>query len=277
MKRLAALQQALLATLFESDPKFATENLAAYACSDWSDGLFAYQANSQALAQRALRAAYPVLAQLLGDDNFDALARRFWHTDPPRRGDLAQWGDTLAAFVAGLPQLQDEPYLPDVARLEWALHQAACAADVPFDPASFALLTQHDPAQVGLRLAPACAVLCSHWPVYSIVQAHRQPDGSLQTAAQRLQAGVAECTLLWRQGWQPQLRMLHSAEARWVQALLDGQSVLATLQHLNPAAGEAALDLTVWLPMAAQAGLLMGAFLLPPSTQRPQGAQESLA
>ena len=116
-------------------------------------GLQAYRGNAHALAERALAAAFPVTAQLLGEENFNALSRAFWHTHPPERGDMGWWGEALPEFMAGATQLQDEPYLADVGRVEWALHRAAFAADVPADHASLSLLLECDPGELRLVLA----------------------------------------------------------------------------------------------------------------------------
>ncbi|MGH6626932.1 MAG: HvfC/BufC family peptide modification chaperone, partial [Burkholderiaceae bacterium] len=121
MSPLALQQQALLAALFGAPPD-AIKLIAPLAHGAWVRGLNAYQANGHAVAGCSLRAAYPVLAQLLGEDSFEALACALWHARPPARGDLALWGEDLASFVAASAQLADEPYLADVARVEWALH-----------------------------------------------------------------------------------------------------------------------------------------------------------
>ena len=61
-------------------------------------GLKTYQANAAASALRSLQTAYPVIAQLIGDDAFEHLARDFWAQHPPTRGDLAQWGGELSGI-----------------------------------------------------------------------------------------------------------------------------------------------------------------------------------
>jgi hypothetical protein len=131
-----------------------------------------YQANGHALACNALRAAYPVLVQMLGDESFDALARALWHAHPPLRGDAAQWGGALPGWVHASETLAAEPYLADVASVEWAVHCAASAADGLADAASFALLSEHDPGDVLLVLSPGCTCVRSGWPVVSMVHAH---------------------------------------------------------------------------------------------------------
>jgi len=257
MSTLAEQQQALLAALLAHPAQDAIETIATHVTKPWARGLKAYQTNGHALAERALQAAYPVLTQLLGEDSLGDLARAFWHAQPPVYGDLARWGAGLAAFVAASEQLADEPYLADVARVEWALHHNASAADQAGDPASFSLLMQHDPAQLHMRLAPGCAVLPSAWPVVSIVNAHLEATPSLEEAGQRLRAGVTETALVWRAGWQPQVREAMAGEADLLTVLLAGRSLNAALEAAP------ALDFNTWLPLAVQSQLLLGVSLTP--------------
>ncbi len=258
MSRLAQQQQALLAVLFDWPNESAIQNIASYADADWARGLKVYQANGHALACSALRAAYPVVAQLLGDESFDALAKALWHAQPPRCGDAALWVEGLADFVRASTQLASEPYLSDVAALEWALHRAAGAPDGLVDAASFALLGEHDPDQVQLVLSPGCATLRSAWPVVSLLKAHDAPastPGSAEVLPQigaMLRAGVAEEALVWRQGLRAQLRLAWAGEVVFVSALQSGRSLGQALQQAP------ALEIADWLPMAVQTGLLLG-------------------
>jgi Putative DNA-binding domain len=256
---LAQQQQSLLQALFGP---WQPKNLAAdpsFSPAHQLRGLQAYRSNAHALAERALAACYPVTAQLLGANNFAAMAREFWHAHPPLRGDMGQWGEDLPAFIEQHKQLTQEPYLADVARVEWLLHQAASAADAQADVASFNLLATHDPATLGLQLAPGTQVFSSAWPVVSIIQAHQTgadaPD--LGPARARMQAGVGEHALVWRQGLKPLLREADAAEAAWLQALLQGHNLPAALD----AAG-ADFDFNTWLPQAVQSGLALAVFTI---------------
>lgn len=251
MSELARQQQALLAALLAWPADEASRALAAEVCQPWSRGLMAYQANGHALAVRALAASHPVLEQLLGPESFAALARAFWHAQPPLKGDVSQWGDVLPGFLAGSPQLQDEPYLADVARVEWALHRCASAADAHADTATFQRLLADDPAQLTLVLAPGCALVRSSWPVASIMTAHQDGNPTFEEVGQRLRAGVAETALIWRAGMHARVRLARPGEAELIVALLAGQSLGAALE------GAADLDFTAWLPMAVQTGLLL--------------------
>ena len=250
MSQLAMQQRALVNALFAADDG-ATEKIASYLMDTWGRGLKTYKANAQALAQRALGAAYPVVASLLGDESFAALASALWHAHPPVRGDMAQWGDALAGYVQDSRQLADEPYLADVARVEWAMHCCETLADRTPDPATFQYLMTADPDDLGLVLAPGSQASCRQWPVASIVTAHLDGGPTLEVAGRRLGDRIAEDAIVWRMGHQPRVREALPGEAAFIGALLEGCPLGAALLKTD------ALDFNAWLPMAAQTGLLL--------------------
>ena len=150
--------------------------------------------------------------------------------------------------------MQEEPYLPDVARAEWALHQCAGAPDQPADLATLALLTTHDPAQLHLVVAPGCGVVRSAWPIGSILGAHLEASPSLEEAGAQVRAGLAQDTVVWRSGWRPRVRLALTGEAEVLQGLLDGGSLAQALEAQEAAS---ALDFGQWLPVAVQTGLVL--------------------
>ena len=256
MSDLAAQQQDLLRALFDWPADDATQLIAARAYGTWARGLKAYQTNGHMLAQRALLVAYPVVAQLLGDESLADLARALWHAHPPTHGDLALWGDALPDYLAISPQLQDEPYLADVARVEWALHRCATAPDALADPASLALLTTQEPDTLGLLLAPGCCVVRSVWPVFSILSAHLRGIPSLVEAGQALRAGTPQDVVVWRSGLRPEFCQAMLGEADLLLALLSGAPLGQALDTAT------ALDFGQWFPLSIQSQLVLGAKLL---------------
>jgi hypothetical protein len=223
----------------------------------WRRGIAAYRSNGHELARRALEDAYPAVAQLLGEENFAALARSLWTANPPSRGDVAQWGGELAAHIESLADLaREEPFLPDVARVEWLLHVAATAANARLDVHSLQLLTTRDPASFTLLLCPGCGFVMSGYPVVSIVNAHIAGQPSLQEAGQRLWEGRAETAIIWREGLKPRLREALPGEADFIAALQETRSLADSLSAAP------ALDFSAWLADAAQSGLLAGAEVL---------------
>ena len=136
--RFAQQQSQLLAALFdpwdsvESNTDVAAQQ--AWPQSQYLRGLQAYRSNAAVMAQGVLQSAYPQTARLMGEDQFGGMAVHLWRTQPPTRGDLAQWGEALADFLRSIPELMaHEPYLPDVAELEWALHCGKTAVDSQTD------------------------------------------------------------------------------------------------------------------------------------------------
>jgi Putative DNA-binding domain len=221
-------------------------------------GLQTYQANAAASAQRSLQTAYPVIAQLIGDDAFAHLARDFWARHPPTCGDLAQWGADLSGFIARIPMLQTEPYLCDVAKAEWALHTAATAADQTADMSTFSLMAEQDPAALTLQLAPGTALVHSHYPIASILTAHVYDSPSFEEVGQKLRQNMPEIALVWRHGLRPMVAACTATEAVFIARLLAGASLLAALESDGLAASDPSFDFQGWLPQAVQKGLLLG-------------------
>lgn len=193
-------------------------------------GLSAYRSNLHALSAQALGVPFTRVREALGEDDFATLAWSFWRAHPPERGDLAQWGGALASFL--IERAGEDSGLPDLARLDWALHQAERAADAELDAASLALLGTTPPEALWLQLRPGVALL-----------------------AQQLGA-----VLVWRQGWRGEWQGLTAGEAAFVQALLDGESLAAALacSEVKGSGPEADFDFGAWLQAALQNAWLQG-------------------
>ncbi len=190
-------------------------------------GLAVYRGNVRGNLAQALAGAYPVVVELVGEDFFDALARDYARARPSTSGDLNVYGDGLAEFVAGHPHTQDLPYLPDLARLEWALHRAYYAADErPLAPGRLSALPAGAYADLRLVLAGACTLVASGWPIERIWRAHRQP-GSI--ALETLLDGGPERVLVHRPGWQPRPDPVGPGDYAFLAALRDGAALGAAL------------------------------------------------
>jgi len=137
-----------------------------------------YRANVLGNYRRALAATYPVVKRLVGAPFFDAASDHFVRDYPSTRGDINRYGADFAQFLESYPPARDLKYLPDVARLEWAIDQANIAGDaMPFDLAALAGV----PAELhgGLRfsLHPSAQMIESMFPLLHLWQAN-QPEGN---------------------------------------------------------------------------------------------------
>lgn len=134
-----------------------------------------YRGNLVATWDKTLAAAYPVLRELVGAEFFGGLAREYGMAHPSEDADLNRFGATFAQFLESCAHVAEYPYLPDMARLEWALHRAHFAADVEaIGAADLGAPEQLESAR--FKLHPACALLASEWAVVQLWQAH-QPGG----------------------------------------------------------------------------------------------------
>ena len=225
-------------------------------------GWMAYRANGHALAERTLNAAYPVVAALLGADNFNLLARDLWHRHPPAQGDLACWGGDLATWLASRESLADVPYLADVAQVEWAMHRAATWPDATLDTASFARLSTEDPAGLSLELAPGIALIDSGFPVVALIAAHKTGEPDLSEVGAMLRAGVRQTALIWRQGLRPRMATCSPAEQVLWRSLMEGRDLVSALNETSatePAnASTLDFDFSEWLTGAVTDGLVIG-------------------
>lgn len=240
-------------------------------------GLAAYRANAAATAPRALAAAYPTLARWLGAEAFAAMARAHWLAHPSTRGDLACWGDQLPEAIAQDPSLAGEPGLVDIARLDWAMHRAAVAADDDEPARGLMLLGQADPECLVLLLRAGAAVISSPYPIVEIWRAHHdlastgqaQGDDAMRFASARLalRGGPAQSAWVSRGGaGDVQLLALDPDSAAFNQALLDGLGLADALQQAG-----AGFNFEAWLILALRHDALAEVKLAPGPTQVPEG------
>jgi hypothetical protein len=207
-------------------------------------GLAVYQANAGAAAESALAAAYPVVQALISASPFANLARALWQAQPPTQGDRAQWGEALAAFVERSADLASEPYLADVARLEWAVHRAHAAADPPALRASplpgISRLASEDLSTLGVQASAGTALVSSPHPIVSIWSAHQSTHQSADDSTKRFAAvraaftaGQGEHALVYRQGFGVQVVAVSADHAAFTAAVLQGQPFGQALQQAD--------------------------------------------
>jgi len=222
-----------------------------------SAGLAVYRAHAGATAERALAAAYPVLRAQVGDAPFAGMARACRSAHPPASGDLGEWGGCVADFIEARAAWPRHPWLADLARLEWAVHQAHRADDprredavaAPQGVAGLDLLAGPGADALQAVMAPGGAVVRLSWPVLALWRAHAVASAdaaseehdeapvvivdetALAHAAALLQASQpAEDLWVWRSGWTVQVTEITRGDARWHDALLAGATLASALE-----------------------------------------------
>jgi hypothetical protein len=123
----------------------------------------------------ALAQAYPVVQRLVGEAFFGEAAARFGDAFPSRSGDLHAYGAEFATFLARYPHASRLDYLPDVARLEWAVHEARHAPEgEAFDFAGLGAVPAQDVGLVRIRLRPSVRLVASEHPILAIWEANQE-------------------------------------------------------------------------------------------------------
>ena len=133
-----------------------------------------YRNNYRGNMYDALAGAYPVIKQLVGDDFFRLLARKFIEQYLSHSANLHLYGSELADFVATFVPARELVYLSDMAALEWACHVAYFAADeAPLDLDMLAQISSELYPDLILHTHVACQVVRSRYPITAIWQAHQ--------------------------------------------------------------------------------------------------------
>jgi hypothetical protein len=128
--------------------------------------------------RKGLGATYPVVQRLVGTPRFEAAIEAFVRAHPSTCGDVNRYGGELARFLEGYPPLRELAYLPDVARLEWAVDQAGIAGDAAvLDLAALAAVPAAALGELRFTLHPSVELVSSPYPILRIWQVN-QPDHS---------------------------------------------------------------------------------------------------
>jgi hypothetical protein len=203
-----------------------------------------YRNNVAVSLTDALATGFPVIAKLLGEEFFRAMAGVFLRAHPPGDPRLQLWGGKFPGFLARFDPVAHLPYLPDMARLELGLRQSYHAADATPLP-----IAGRDPAEVLAlkpRLAPATLILRSRFPVLTIWQKNTgRPDLTDRLAPRDV--------LITRRGFDPELQLLPEGGhtlARHLKGRLTLAEAVTATQAIDPDVDASAI-LTLFLSSGA--------------------------
>src|SRR6266511_6000519 len=112
-----------------------------------AERLDVYRNTFASVLTTALRLSYPAVHRLVGAEFFEGASRIFIEGSPPKSACLDDYGTEFPGFLVDFPPAASLPYLPGVARLEWAVNRALHADDVePLDASRLASLAQSERA-----------------------------------------------------------------------------------------------------------------------------------
>lgn len=208
-----------------------------------------YRNNVYAGLIGVIEARFPAVQRLVGDEFFKAMARVFVDKAPPTSPVLLEYGHAFPDFIARFAPVADEPYLADIARLEWHLHEARNAADGVALGAEGLAAFEDDAAHLLLRLAPTVSLVVSVYPVFSLWRA----NVSEMSAGEALLVSGAESVLITRPDLTPEAIRLPAGGAEFIAALLAGEPLGFAAAAATAAAPEFPLHRMLALLIAQKA------------------------
>lgn len=227
------------------------------AASDPAPGLAIYRNAVFANYRNALAATYRVVRELTGAPFFGAAVDAFALAHPSTGGDLNVYGSEFAAFLTTYPYARDLRYLPDVARLEWAMDEAQRAADATGSAeatlAALGAIPAGDVALQRFNLDPSCRLLRSQFPVMRIWQVHQAEFAGKPHVAFD---GPPDLLMVRREDGAVVVERLPPGDFAWLDALQGGADLTRALEAAQTA--DATFDLGTALRAYLVDGTLTG-------------------
>ena len=223
MLSLHELQRRFSAAAIFGDPAAAASLGVIAGAIPPASRLAVYRNNILGNYRKVLAATYPVIKRLVGPAFFDAASDHYVRGHPSTRGDVNHYGGEFGDFLASYPPARKLAYLPDVARLEWAIDQSNIAADAPpLDLSALAAVAPEQQADLRWSLHPAVRLLASPFPVLRIWQSN-QPgyDGDDRIDL----AEGAECLLVARVDVPVTVERIGAAEHAFLASLAGNASL----------------------------------------------------
>jgi len=209
----------------------------------------------------ALQATFPVLANLLGETDFQAMATQYVDAHESTFFSIRYYGDQLADFLASDAEYSKAPILAELARWEWAMAAVFDAADAePLDISAFAQLAPEDWAELRFEWSPAVQIVELEWNVPQLWKAVTEDTDRPDPIP------APTRYLIWRRELQIYFRPLSDEETSVVAAARAGHSFgelcVLLCEHLDES--EASLHAAGFLRGWVESGLLVGAALPAP-------------
>ncbi len=136
---------------------------------DATNRLGVYHNNIIGSLSSALCATYPMIGNLVGEAFLKEMARQFIFKHPPRGACLHDYGEGFDDFIQTYAPADSLPYLPDVARFEWALNHAYYAQDdIALPIEHFAAIPPEELADTVLPLRSSATLILSPYPLQAL-------------------------------------------------------------------------------------------------------------
>jgi Putative DNA-binding domain len=191
-----------------------------------------YQNNVLHSLCEALKARFPVVFKLVGEDFFKGLSINYARENPPTSRLMWQYGESFASFIAQFPPAAALPYLSDVARLEASLAPVFHARDEEaLSIEAFQTLLSQDIGGVKFQFAKAFALVKSDYPIFSLWQMNQEGQEPHSVSLE-----TAQAALVYRVNYAVDLLPVELSTFHLLATLENGENLQNALQitQFNP-------------------------------------------
>jgi hypothetical protein len=176
---------------------------------------------------------YQAVQRWMGDDEFRSLVSDYLLEHPSRSSDLLEAGAKLPEYLASWLEPGAEPFLPDLARLEWARTYAYYAANPkPWDREALSKRTPDELALLRLETAPATALVESRWHIDEVRAELRASDWTPDSPRPKPPVEGKRYSVVFRDGLWPKAEVVGEAEFRLLQSAKDGLTLGVACERL---------------------------------------------
>ncbi len=191
---------------------------------DPHSGLKVYRSNLLFGILGAMSASYPMTKVLLGENNFNFFGREFLYRNPSTNSDLIQYGAGFGEFLRTRRELENLAFIPDVARLEWALERVFYAKPEP----SFLGEVPADWKKVSPQLKGTVRSLLTEYRVHQAWLAFMDKGEEGIEASQFKKE--AEYLAVWSDEGSPRVTPVNGTLTQWIEGVAAGLSPEEILQ-----------------------------------------------
>lgn len=217
-QHLLGAPSTVLDAIIDAPPLPASQRLAIYAN--------AYEAR----LLESLDETYPVLHQVLGDEDFATLARLFIAAHPSVHRSIRWYGREVVHFLERTEPFSGQPIFAELALLEWSLAEVFDAADAdPLSRDALAHVAAEDWAALTFEFHPALSRLALRFNTAAVWHAMTRDEEPPEPAA----LPATSLCLIWRRDLKSYFRTVPVPEATALQAALAGEDFAAICAALT--------------------------------------------
>lgn len=164
---------------------------------------------------------FPMVNALVGEEFLHTMAMHFVMKNPPSEACLNHYGSDFSAFIATYEAAVKLPYLPDCARLDWAMNKAYYALKtMPLTTDDLSTIDPKRYEDVMFSISPNIQLVESDYPLHQIYEFCAEQSGKDLSID-----GMADYLMVARINHKSQIIKLSAAEHALLMQIQSGYSL----------------------------------------------------